>query len=173
MGNQNRALAVAGTVVLSVAALHAADWPQWQGPDRTGLSKESGLLPQWPAAGPPLLWSISSLGAGYGSMAIKDDRIFVQGSNGRQSVVYVLSRADGKNLWSKTIGSAVNNDRGPGPRGTPTVDGDFVYVLTENGDLACLKAQDGGSVWQRRAAIRKYSSHVLTAIDVNFGAIQI
>ena len=126
-----------------------ADWPQWRGPDRNGLSKESGLLQQWPASGPPLVWSISSLGAGYGSLAIKDDRIFVQGSNGRQSIIYVLSRADGKGVWSKALGPAGNNDRGPGPRGTPTVDGDRVYVLTENGDLACLKTLDGTAVWQR------------------------
>ena len=127
----------------------SADWPQWRGPDRNGLSKESGLLQQWPASGPPLVWSISSLGAGYGSLAIKDDRIFVQGSNGRQSIVYVLNRADGKGIWSKALGPAGNNDRGPGPRGTPTVDGDRVYVLTENGDLACLKTLDGSAVWQR------------------------
>jgi outer membrane protein assembly factor BamB len=82
-------------------------------------------------------------------MAIKDDRIFVQGSNGRQSVVYVLGRADGKNLWSKALGPSVTNNQGSGPRGTPTVDGDLVYVLTENGDLACLKVQDGTAVWQR------------------------
>src|SRR5882762_11796805 len=127
----------------------SADWPQWRGPARNGLSKESGLLPQWPASGPPLVWSISSLGDGYGSLAVKDDRIFVQGSNGRQSIVYVLNRADGKGIWSKALGPGVGNDRGPGPRGTPTVDGDRVYVLTENGDLACLKAVDGISLWQR------------------------
>ncbi|OFV94586.1 MAG: hypothetical protein A3H95_00525 [Acidobacteria bacterium RIFCSPLOWO2_02_FULL_64_15] len=126
----------------------STDWPQWRGPDRTGLSKETGLLPQWPAAGPPLVWSISSLGEGYGSMAVAGDRIFVQGSSGRQSMVYALSRADGKGLWSKAIGSFGVNDRGSGPRGTPTVDGDRLYVLTENGDLICLKT-DGTAVWQR------------------------
>jgi outer membrane protein assembly factor BamB len=60
-----------------------------------------------------------------------------------------LNRADGKELWSKALGPERDNDRGPGPRGTPTVDGDRVYVLTENGDLACLLARDGTSVWQR------------------------
>ncbi len=59
------------------------------------------------------------------------------------------SRADGKGIWSKALGAAGDNDRGPGPRSTPTVDGDRVYVLTENGDLACLKAADGTSIWQR------------------------
>jgi outer membrane protein assembly factor BamB len=144
--------------LLMFAALTAAgagqsptvsDWPQWLGPERTGLSRESGLLRQWPDNGPTLVWSISTLGAGYGSIAIKDDRIFVQGSNGKQSVLFVLSRLDGKGIWSKALGPVGDNDRGPGPRGTPTVDGDRVYVLSENGDLACLQIADGTSVWQR------------------------
>src|SRR6187549_1599899 len=98
------------------------DWPQWRGPDRTGLSKETGLLKQWPSAGPPLVWSAANLGAGYGSIAVKGDRIFVQGSNGRQSAVTSLTRADGKGAWIKMLGAAGSNDRGSGPRGTPTVD---------------------------------------------------
>ncbi|MGB7219415.1 MAG: PQQ-binding-like beta-propeller repeat protein [Vicinamibacterales bacterium] len=142
----------AGLLALSTTTIGqsgaSTDWPQWRGPDRTGLSKEVGLLPQWPASGPALVWTVSSLGVGYGSMAIKDDRIFVQGSNGRQSIVFALNRADGKGLWSKNLGAASDNDQGPGPRGTPTVDDDRVYILTENGDLACLKV-DGTAVWQR------------------------
>jgi outer membrane protein assembly factor BamB len=125
------------------------DWPQWHGPSRNNLSTETGLLQQWPASGPPLVWNISSLGKGYGSLAMQGDRIFVQGSNGRQSIVYSLNRADGKGVWSKALGQAGDNDRGPGPRGTPTIDGDRVYVLTENGDLHCLKMADGTSVWTR------------------------
>jgi len=145
---------IPGPALQATAA--AFDWPQWQGPDRTGVSKETGLLAQWPAAGPPLVWSISGLGAGYGSMAIQGDRIFVQGSKAAgerrapsQSVIYALNRADGKGVWSKALGAAGNNDRGPGPRGTPTIDEDRLYVLTENGDLACLKTSDGAAVWQR------------------------
>jgi len=125
------------------------DWPQWQGPDRNSISKETGLLQQWPSAGPPLVWMNSNMGAGYGSIAIKGDRIFVQGSNRKQSVVTSLNRADGKPVWTKPVGTAGDNDRGSGPRGTPTVDGDLLYVLTENGDLACMKAADGSIVWQR------------------------
>src|SRR5262249_13445458 len=66
-----------------------------------------------------------------------------------QSVIYVLNRADGNGLWSKALGPSGDNDRGPGPRGTPTVDGDRVYALSETGDLACLKGEDGTAVWQR------------------------
>jgi outer membrane protein assembly factor BamB len=143
------ALVVALVATISAQSNPVADWPQWQGPDRTGLSKEVGLMKQWPVSGPPMSWSVSGIGAGYGSMAIKGDRIFVQGSAGGRSIVYSLNRADGKNVWSKALGPAGNNDRGSGPRGTPTLDGDQIYVLTENGDLASLKAQDGTAVWQR------------------------
>ena len=130
-------------------AAAAFDWPQWQGPDRTGLSKETGLLPQWPASGPPLLWSVSGLGAGYGSLAIKGDRLFVQALTASGSTVSSMNRADGKVLWTKVLGRGGRNDRGPGPRGTPTLDEDRLYVLTENGDLACLNASNGTIVWQR------------------------
>ena len=124
------------------------DWPQWRGPERTGLSKESGLLKQWPAAGPPLAWSSTTLGAGYGSIATSGNRIFVQGLRNRQSTVSALNRDTGQAVWSKALGPGGENDRGSGPRGTPTVDGDRLYVLTENGNLACLK-HDGTEVWQR------------------------
>jgi outer membrane protein assembly factor BamB len=130
-------------------ATSAGDWPQWQGPDRNGLSPETGLLQKWPASGPPLTWSVTSAGAGYGSVSIKGDRIFVQGSKDRQSVIFVLGRADGKGVWSKALGPAGSNDRGSGPRGTPTVDGDRLYVLTEEGDLWCLTAATGAEVWHR------------------------
>ncbi|HXG64407.1 MAG TPA: PQQ-binding-like beta-propeller repeat protein [Blastocatellia bacterium] len=125
------------------------DWPQWKGPERTGISKETGLLKSWPAQGPPLVWSISNLGKGYGSIAIKGDRIFVQGIKDGKSVLFCLNRADGKTVWTTVMGPEVDQDRGNGPRGTPTVDGDRVYALSENGDLACLKVGDGAAVWRR------------------------
>jgi outer membrane protein assembly factor BamB len=125
------------------------DWPQWRGPDRTGKSTETGLLKQWPAGGPPRLWRITNLGAGYGSLAIRSDRMYVQMLVGRQSAVASLDRSSGKIIWSKVLGAGGNNDRGPGPRGTPTIDGDRLYVLTETGDLACMRAADGSVIWQR------------------------
>jgi outer membrane protein assembly factor BamB len=142
-------LSVLPAALLSVVALNAAaDWPQWQGPDRTGISKETGLLQQWPASGPPVVWSAGGLGSGYGSTSVAGERIFLQGTRGGRSMVAALNRADGKEVWSKALGPVGDDDRGPGPRGTPTVDGDRLYVLTENGDLACLKT-DGAAVWQR------------------------
>jgi outer membrane protein assembly factor BamB len=124
--------------------------PQWQGPDRTRISKETGLLKEWPAGGPKVIWTANDLGSGYGSMAVAGNRVFLQGARGASSMVIALNRADGKEVWSKALGpveTKMRSDRGAGPRGTPTVDGDRLYVLTENGDLACLKT-DGTAVWQ-------------------------
>jgi outer membrane protein assembly factor BamB len=147
-----RALTLAVTVFLAAAALNAAaDWPQWQGPDRTRISKETGLLKEWPNGGPRLLWTANGLGSGYGSMAVTGDRVFLQGARGTNSMVIALNRANGNEVWSKALGpieSRMRTDRGAGPRGTPTVDGDRLYVLTENGDLACLRI-DGTAVWHR------------------------
>ena len=125
------------------------DWPQWRGPERNGISRETGLAPQWPASGPPVVWSATNVGAGYGSMAVSGARVFVQGRRNNESVVTSLNRADGKVVWTRAIGQSRDNDRGPGPRGTPTVDGERLYVLTESGDLAALRAQDGSVLWQR------------------------
>jgi outer membrane protein assembly factor BamB len=147
-------LVIAVIIVLGIAATTigqtpSTDWPQWRGPERNGLSKETGLLKQWPSSGPPRLWLNENLGAGYGAVAVQGERIYLQFSLGRQSAVASLNRADGKIVWSKALGAGGNNDRGSGPRSTPTIDGDRVYALTETGDLACLKAQDGTVVWQR------------------------
>ena len=127
----------------------SADWPQWRGPDRNGIAKETGLLKAWPAAGPTVVWSIANIGEGYGSISIKGDRIFVQGVKDKQSSVFSLNRADGKIVWVAALGARLGQDRGPGPRGTPTVDGEQLYALAENGELACLKATDGSIVWRR------------------------
>ena len=146
---------LAAAIVLCTAAVGgqappvSTDWPQWRGPERTGISQETGLLRQWPPSGPAALWSAAGLGEGYGSISIKGNQAFVQGLKGRDSVVTSLGRADGKILWTRVVGPGRDNDRGPGPRSTPTVDGDRVFVLTENGDLAALRAADGGVVWQR------------------------
>jgi outer membrane protein assembly factor BamB len=129
--------------------LNEFDWPQWRGPERTGISRETGLLKTWPADGPRRLWSVSSVGEGYGSLAIRGDRIFVQGARNNESAVFCLNRNDGKTIWTAGLGSKLNQDRGHGPRGTPTVDGDRVYALSESGDLACLKASDGSVLWRR------------------------
>ena len=147
---KKKGLILAVAVSLGGVALAAADWPQWQGPDRTRMSRETGLLTEWSAGGPRMIWTANNLGNGYGSMAVAGDRVFLQGARAQNSFVIALDRADGKEVWAKPIGpieTRMRTPQGAGPRGTPTVDGDRLYVLTENGDLACLKT-DGSAVWQ-------------------------
>jgi outer membrane protein assembly factor BamB len=132
------------------------DWAQWHGPNRDNLSTETGLLKSWPSGGPKLLWSVKNLGAGYGSVALKGDRIYVQGTIGSNSVVFALNRADGKQIWNAPIGPALEQNRGGGPRGTPTIDGDLIYAISENGDLVCIRASDAHKVWHRNM-LKDYS----------------
>ncbi len=127
-----------------------ADWPQWRGPERNGLSADTGLIGEYPSGGPKLLWRADGLGEGYGTVAISGDRIYVQGTKARDSVVFALNRADGKQIWSVPLGRRLDQDRGPGPRGTPTVDGDVMYALSENGDLRCLHLSNGSAVWRKQ-----------------------
>jgi outer membrane protein assembly factor BamB len=150
MKNSSVALVALFVMVAAVApgARVPADWPQWQGPDRTNISKETGLLKEWPSAGPTAIWSAGGIGGGYGSLAIVGERVYVQGMRNGSSIISALNRADGKQVWSKNLGRAQSNDQGDGPRGTPTIDGDRLYTLTESGDLWCLKT-DGAEVWHR------------------------
>ena len=103
----------------------------------------------WPAGGPKLLWTSKELGAGYGSLAIAGDRIYVQSGKGGDSVVQALNRADGKPVWQAALGRTLNDSRGNGPRSTPTVEGDKLYALSEAGDLHCIRVGDGSGVWKK------------------------
>jgi len=147
-------LCVAGPTPAPAQSVSAtSDWPQWRGPDRSGRSPETGLFDQWPESGPPPVWKVEGLGAGFGSLAVVETamgpRVFLQMQVGRQSAVAALDAADGRLVWSRAIGPSRDNDRGPGPRATPTVVGDRIYALTENGDLAALRVNDGEILWQR------------------------
>lgn len=129
------------------SAQSGSDWPQWRGPNRDGISKETGLLKQWPTQGPPLVWKTTGAGGGYSSFAVADGRIFTMGLRGGREFVIAFDVATGKEVWATPHGSAFKNDRGDGPRGTPTVDGEKLYALGGNGDLSCLETRTGRVVW--------------------------
>lgn len=127
------------------------DWPQWRGPDRNAVSKERGLLQEWPKDGPPLAWKNQELGGGYSAPSIAAGRIFGLSNRGNDEVVWALSETDGKEQWATPLGAAVVQRMPQGKEGpgcTPTVDGERLYVLGMNGDLACLQVKDGKIVWR-------------------------
>ncbi|HYV09906.1 MAG TPA: PQQ-binding-like beta-propeller repeat protein [Pyrinomonadaceae bacterium] len=150
---KRRFLLPATIALLSLAsqamAQSAAVWPQWRGPNRDGISKETGLLKQWPADGPPLVWKASGAGSGYSSFSISDGKLYTMGLRGDREYVIAFDVATGKEAWATAHGSAFRNDRGNGPRGTPTVDGNRVYALGGNGDLSALDARTGKIVWTK------------------------
>ena len=137
------------TVASQAMAQTAALWPQWRGPNRDGISKETGLLKQWPTDGPPLVWKAAGAGRGYSSFSISDGKLFTMGLRGDREVVVAFDVATGKEAWATPHGSAFRNDRGDGPRGTPTVDGGRVYALGGNGDLSALEVRTGKVVWSK------------------------
>jgi outer membrane protein assembly factor BamB len=144
--------AVAALSLLLLCAPHAsaqgpAEWPQWRGANRDGLSKETGLLRQWPEAGPPLAWKTTGAGRGYSSLSASKGRLYTMGLRGEREFVIAFDFKTGKELWATAHGAAFRNDRGDGPRGTPTVDGDRVYALGGSGDLSALDAATGKVVW--------------------------
>ncbi|HEX8161651.1 MAG TPA: PQQ-binding-like beta-propeller repeat protein [Pyrinomonadaceae bacterium] len=142
--------ALCALVVVSccrVASAQAGEWNQWRGPNRDGVSKETGLLKQWPAEGPPLVWKAQGAGAGYSSLAVTNGRIYTMGLRGASEYVICFDAATGKEVWATVNGTAYRDGRGDGPRGTPTVDGERLYALGGNGDLSALEAKTGKVVW--------------------------
>ncbi len=135
--------------VVHAAAQPGANWPQWRGPNRDGISKETGLLKQWPAEGPALAWKAAGAGRGYSSFSVANGKLYTMGLRGDREFVVAFDVATGKEAWATAHGSAFHNDRGDGPRGTPTVDGERIYALGGAGDLSCLEARTGKIVWSK------------------------
>jgi outer membrane protein assembly factor BamB len=135
-------------VGLFATMLPAEDWPQWRGPNRDGKSSETGLLQTWPEGGPKLAWSAKGLGGGFSSVAVAGDRIYTLGDLGDAQYALALRRDGGAIVWKTEIGPAWK-DKYLGPRSTPTVDGDRVYVVGTEGDVYCLDAATGKKIWSR------------------------
>jgi outer membrane protein assembly factor BamB len=132
--------------------LFADDWPQWQGPERNAISKETGLMQQWPEGGPPLAWRVDGLGGGDSAPSVADGKLFGMSNRDGKQIVWARSETDGQEIWSTPLGDAV--DQGPrqskeGPGCTPSVDGDRLYVIGMGGTVACLRVGDGEIVWRR------------------------
>lgn len=142
-----RRLSIVLILCLLAGTSLAADWPQFRGPNRDGVSRETGLLKSWPAGGPKLLWK-APMGEGYSHLAVSKGRLYTLFGEGNNDVAAAYDAATGKQLWKVPLGRKFINDQGNGPRSTPTVDGDMVYTLTAEGRLAALNAADGKKVWE-------------------------
>lgn len=152
MNHHPRSLALI-CVVLAPLGVAAEDWPQWRGPDRSGVSAETGLLQAWPADGPTLVWQVNDVGGGYSTPSVAGDRLYIMGNEGTDDeFVQARSVADGSLIWSTTVGKVGPNQgpQYPGSRSTPTVDGSRLYAIGSDGDLACLETANGAVVWTKQ-----------------------
>ncbi len=149
-----RALLVVAVTLLAapLAGLARAEWPQWRGPNRDGVSTETGLMKSWPEGGPPRAWLFEDCGVGYSAPAIVGDRLYTMGARNDEEQLIAIDVATGKEAWQAPIGKMLENNWGDGPRGTPTVDGEFLYALGAQGNIICVRARDGSVVWTRAMA---------------------
>jgi len=141
-------LALLALLCISAGPAENTDWSQFRGPNRDGVSPDSGLLKAWPASGPALAWKATGLGEGFSSVTIHKDRIYTQGDVGGGSSLHCLNLADGKSAWSVKVGGSGGN-RSNGPRSTPSTDGTIVVALGQRGELVCVDAETGKQKWQK------------------------
>ena len=125
-----------------------ADWPQWRGPNRDGISPEQGLLQAWPESGPEVVWRVP-LEAGFSGVSVRRGRLYTMGAAGKVEYALCLEAASGAELWRAPVGEKFTNGNGDGPRSTPALGGDQVFVVGAQGTLCALRAEDGTKLWER------------------------
>jgi outer membrane protein assembly factor BamB len=132
------------------APARAADWPQFLGPNRNGVSPETGLLQTWPAQGPPQLWE-KNVGEGYSGPVVAGERLILFHRLNDKEVVQCLDAATGQERWNYPYPTSYRDDlgKGDGPRSTPLIAGQRVYTLGADGQLTCLELDTGKRVWER------------------------
>ncbi|MDP7304016.1 MAG: PQQ-binding-like beta-propeller repeat protein [Pirellulaceae bacterium] len=148
-----RTICLVSVLVLTMLALtaediQAADWPQFLGPNRDGISAETGLLSEWTDESAAEVWRVAG-GAGMSGLAIREGKLVTLIQNaGRQRIV-AYNSATGERLWQNPIAPTYRNAMGHGPRATPTIVGDRVFVFTGEGILAAVDFSSGDTVWEQ------------------------
>ena len=144
-----RAVIVASGLATAFCALaqaqQAGDWPQWRGPDGSGVSRETKWNSAALTGGAKIAWK-ASVGAGYSAVSVKGPRLYTMGNKDNADSVVCLNTADGAEVWRQSY--PCKGGSYPGPRATPLVDGDVVYTVGRDGDVLCLDAAKGTIVWQ-------------------------
>lgn len=154
-------LAASGVLIAQCSFCAANDWPQYRGVGGDGVSAES-ILTMWPGDGPKRLW-MSKTPAGFSSFAVRDGKVFTvisrEVDGALAEVCVALDAGTGKEIWATTTGQAKylgggdtgaeGNKGGDGPRSTPSISGDKVYVYSGQMMLSCLDATTGKIVWQQ------------------------
>ncbi|MCI0702917.1 MAG: PQQ-like beta-propeller repeat protein [Planctomycetia bacterium] len=141
------ALLLALVAITTTAQSADTDWPMFRNADRSGVSRDTKLLKQWPKNGPPLAWKTPGIGIGFSSVAVNGDKVFTMGDVKQDCFLFGINRAKGTKLWELKVGRAGGNFAGP--RCTPATDGTLVFGLGQHGDLVCVNAKTGKEVWRK------------------------
>jgi outer membrane protein assembly factor BamB len=152
MMNQMPFVRAIASLVFSLAssAVFAADWPQFLGPDRNGISAETGLIDAFPKDGPKAVWRANG-GVGMSGVAISGGKVLTLVQKDGKQWCLALDAASGKTIWETLLAPEYENQMGNGPRATPTIAGDKVFVFTGEGILAALNFADGKKLWSHDA----------------------
>ena len=145
---KNRLIALLALILLT-SSVQADDWPQFRGPNRDGVSRETGLLKTWPEDGPPLVWKNAKLGKGVSSLAIVGNNIYTNTQLKNIEYLLCINAETGKVKWATPIAPARNNGGGLGAKSTPAVHRDMVYSMGTSGDIVCCDAGSGKVLWRR------------------------
>ena len=144
----NRSLVPTALTVSATVCCLAADWLQYLGPNRTGVSSEEGLARSWPKDGSEVLWTFP-LGPGYGGAAVSQGKVYVlDRTRGRQDVLRCIDLTTGKEDWTFAY-DAPGYISHPGSRSVPVVDGDRVFTCGPFGDVCCVDTHTHKAIWQR------------------------
>jgi outer membrane protein assembly factor BamB len=152
---RSRLAAAACLLLAGFAAASATDWPTFRGPDRTGVSNETGLLTEWPADGPQLLWKTTGVGRGYSSLAIAGGRIFTLGDglteDDKDEYLMAFDQKSGEILWKAKTGApwVSGNANWQSSRSTPSTDGKAVFVISPHGVLLACDFASGSEIWRK------------------------
>lgn len=132
-------------ILLLASASTSQETAQWRGPERSGLFPDTGLLKTWPLGGPSLIWTVNGIGKGFSSAVTAGSTTFVTGSLNDSDYLTAISDS-GKILWQSSYGYGWTGAHG-GAKCTPVSDGKNVYVLSAYGNIACIDAGTGRTVW--------------------------
>lgn len=144
--------------MLSLSCAWAGDWPQILGPDRNGIARDEKLADEWPAAGPASVWE-REVGSGFSGIAVANGKAVLFHRLGNEEIAEALDVRTGKTLWSKSFPAKYvpSYTSDSGPRATPLIHGNRVYLYGAQAAIYCLDMASGKLVWQRDA-YEDYSS---------------
>lgn len=139
---------ILGFLIFVCNTMSFADWHQWRGPNRDGISTEKGWLSVWPEDGPKVLWE-TSVGTGYSSVSVSGGYVYTMGNSEKTDTVYCLDANTGDEIWKYSYRCTTDSGGHPGPASTPTVDGKNVYTLSREGHFFCFDTESGEVIWSK------------------------